>query len=415
MPIPGMFLFRRGKKHKWKSDNYIGIFFAGNSEIFTNIYYWQHAYKPINEPSILVSLMFISAQVANRLTTQMDFNRLIHLEVGEFMKFISMQLYNFKSFYGLSNPIEFGSSGDQNITLIFGGAGSGKSNIRKALIWLVYGDLLVPCNENSPIINAFALDKAKTGEELSYWVELTFKYQGKVCKVKRTQKLTKSGDTNSKDEDNAIIELHWQNEKNIWKQVKGPQLTIDKIFPVELYRYLIVDGEKLEELLTYEGRKQLLVAIFKIIGTNEYDLSDMTRFISNKIADSTSDLGISDLFQLNIADRLDNNWTDELSSGNKKIIGLSIIGAVIECLKTCNTSLTDLEYPLIIDSLFNSIDKDMASKLLPVLPELASQVIIMANNTPLEQLSKEELFKKVSNYYQLDSYDKGSKVRLTSV
>jgi len=57
----------------------------------------------------------------------------------------------------------------------------------------------------------------------------------------------------------------------------------------------------------------------------------------------------------------------------------------------------------------------MASKLLPVLPELASQVIIMANNTPLEQLSKEELFKKVSNYYQLDSYDKGSKVRLTSV
>ena len=35
--------------------------------------------------------------------------------------------------------------------------------------------------------------------------------------------------------------------------VKDPRLTIDKIFPVELYSYCIVDGEKLEELLTYHS------------------------------------------------------------------------------------------------------------------------------------------------------------------
>ena len=331
------------------------------------------------------------------------------------MKLISMQLYNYKNFHGLSNPIEFGRSGDKNITVIVGGAGSGKTNIRKALIWLLYGDFLVPYNEDPPIINAHALHEAKTGEELSCWVDLTFNYQGKVYKVRRIQRLIKTDNAKYENEDSSTIELYGQNENQSWKQVENPQLTIDKIFPVELYRYLIVDGEKLEELLTYESRRQLLDTIVNIIGNNEYDLSDMTRFISDKITNITSDLGIDDLFQFNVADRSDNNWTDELSLGNKKIIGLSIIGAVIECLKICNTSSTDLEYPLIIDSLFNFIDKDMASKLLPVLPELASQVIIMANNAPLEQLPKEELSKRVASYYQLDNDYKGSQVRIKPV
>jgi len=210
--------------------------------------------------------------------------------VGEFMKLISMQLYNFKNFHGLSNPIEFGCSGDKNITVIIGGAGSGKTNIRKALIWLLYGDLLVSRNESSPIINAYKLHEAKTDEELSYWVDLTFIYQGKVYKAKRIQRLIKTDNAKNENEDSSTIELYGQNENQSWKQVEDPQLTIDKVFPVELYRYLVVDGEKLEEVLTYESRRQLLNTIVKIIGNNEYDLSDMTRFISNKIAISPQTL-----------------------------------------------------------------------------------------------------------------------------
>jgi len=243
----------------------------------------------------------------------------------------------------------------------------------------------------------------------------SFIYQEKVYKAKRIQRLIKTDNAKYENEDSSTIELYGQNENQTWKKVKDPQLTIDKIFPVELYRYLVVDGEKLEELLTHESRRQLLDTIVNIIGNNEYDLSDMTRFISDKITNITSDLGIDDLFQFNVADRSDNNWTDELSLVNKKIIGLSIIGAVIECLKICNIQSDDSEYPLIIDSLFNSIDKDMTSKLLPVLPELASQVIIMTNNAPLEQLPKEELSKRVVRCYQLDSYDKGSQVMIMPI
>ena len=53
----------------------------------------------------------------------------------------------------------------------------------------------------------------------------------------------------------------------------------------------------------------------------------------------------------------------------------------------------------------------MTFKLLPVLPEFASQVIIMTKNATLEQLPKEELFKRVVSCYQLDNYYKGSQVR----
>lgn len=331
------------------------------------------------------------------------------------MKLISMQLYNFKIFHGLPNLIELGCSVDKDITVIVGDAGSGKTNIRKALIWLLYGDLFEPIDENPSTINANSLHEARVGGELSYWVDLTFNYQGKVYKAKRIQRLIKTDNAKNENEDSSTIDLYMQEAKQSWKQIKDPQSTIDKIFPVELFKYLIADNEKLEELLTYESRRQLLDAIVKIIGNNEYDLSDMTRFISNKIADITSDLGIGDLLDFNIADRSDNNWADELSLGNKKIIGLSIIGAVMECLKICNTSSTDLEYPLIIDSLFNSTDKDMTSKFLPMLTELASQVIIMTNNAPLEQLHEEDLSKRVAHYYQLDNDYKGSQVRIMTI
>ncbi len=336
-------------------------------------------------------------------------------KVCEFMKFISIQLHNFKNFYGLSNQVDFSRSEESNVTVIAGNGGSGKTNIRKALIWLLYGDLFEPYNEKTPIINICALREAKTGEELNYWVDLSFNYYGKDYKVKRIQRLTKMGNAKYKNEYNSIIELYLQDENQNWKQVKDPQLIIDNIFPVELYRYLIADSENLEELLRDESRKQLLHTIVKIIGTNEYDLSDMTRFISNIINNSISALGIGDLFQFNIADISGDKWTDELSLGNKKIIGLSIIVAVIECLKSCNTSSTDLEYPLMIDSLFNSVDEDKAFRFLPMLSESASQVIIMTNNAQLEKIFKEELAKKVGSYYQLDNYDKGSHVRIMPV
>ena len=110
--------------------------------------------------------------------------------MGEYMKLISMQIHNFKTFHGLSNPIEFGSSGDKNIIVIFGGAGSGKTNITKALRWLLYGNLPVPRNKAQQIINASAINEANAGEELSYWVALSFNYQGKVYEAKRTQKFS---------------------------------------------------------------------------------------------------------------------------------------------------------------------------------------------------------------------------------
>ncbi len=327
------------------------------------------------------------------------------------MKLISMQLYNFKNFYGLSNQVEFSGSEKSNTTVITGNGGSGKTNIRKALIWLLYGDLFEACNDKSPIINICALQEAKTGEEVNYWVDLSFNYNGKGYKAKRIQRLTKTGNAKYKNEAKPLIELQLQDENQNWKQGKDPQLTIDNIFPVELYRYLIVDSEKLEELLRYESRKKLLNTIAKIIGNNEYDLSDMTRFISNNTNNSISALGIGDLFQFNIADKSGDKWTDELSLGVKKIISLSIIGAVIECLKSSNTFSNDIEYPLIIDSLFNSIDEDKVFRLLPILSEAANQTIIMTSNTLPGKLSMEELAKKVGRYYHLDTSNKGSHLR----
>ena len=211
--------------------------------------------------------------------------------------------------------------------------------------------------------------------------------------------------------DKQILEIHMQDEKQIWKQIKDPQLTIGKIIPEDLFRHLIINGEKLEELLMYENRRQLLNTVDKILSINGYDLSDVAEFINNRIANMMSDLGMSDFFQFNIENRSNNKWIDELSLGYKKLISLSIIGAVIDCLKQCDKPLNSLEFPLIIDSLFNSIDQSKASTLLTLLSEFASQVIITTGNNQSEQRFKEGLANKSVIFYQLDNCNKGSQIR----
>jgi DNA sulfur modification protein DndD len=54
------------------------------------------------------------------------------------MKLISIQLYNYRPFYGLTPEIVFASRDGQNTTVIHGNNGAGKTAILNAFTWVLY-------------------------------------------------------------------------------------------------------------------------------------------------------------------------------------------------------------------------------------------------------------------------------------
>ena len=100
------------------------------------------------------------------------------------MKLSSIQLYNFRQFYGASPIIEF-SSGKQNVTVIHGINGSGKTALLNAFTWVLYEEhtrgFLLP----DQLVNKRAIREAKVGEVVACWVEISFENNNLKYQLRR--------------------------------------------------------------------------------------------------------------------------------------------------------------------------------------------------------------------------------------
>ena len=101
------------------------------------------------------------------------------------MKLMSIQLNNFRQFYGMTQEIIL-ASGERNTTVIHGNNGAGKTTLLNAFTWVLYEKFTAAFAVEDQLVNKRAVSEVKIGESVECWVNLVFEHDGKRYRFRRS-------------------------------------------------------------------------------------------------------------------------------------------------------------------------------------------------------------------------------------
>ncbi|MGX7077695.1 AAA family ATPase [Globicatella sanguinis] len=169
----------------------------------------------------------------------------------------SMKLKDFRQFYGESE-FKFGTN-DQNVTLIIGANGNGKTGLFRALMFVLYGDKSLKQDENIQNINL--VNTAKLEENKNYPVEATvemhFEFNDVDYVIRRS--ITSIKKDNQVSDRIGDPELYTFSEAGDYVPYRegNENVFINRIIEPEIREFFFFDAERMELLDTTKSEKSL--------------------------------------------------------------------------------------------------------------------------------------------------------------
>ncbi|WP_040978388.1 AAA family ATPase [Oceanobacillus jeddahense] len=168
------------------------------------------------------------------------------------MKLLKISMENFRQFYGKQQDIEF-AAGDQNITIIFGENGKGKTGIFRALMFGLYGSVYIEQDnpkEELHLVNFLALEEAGN-MPVEAKVCLQFESKGKTYELHRSVMGVMTG--KGIKEQLGDVELFITDEIGNFspesiKDETEVQRIINDILDESIKDFFLFDAEKIETL-----------------------------------------------------------------------------------------------------------------------------------------------------------------------
>jgi len=191
------------------------------------------------------------------------------------MKIEYLYMENFRNFFGSENKIHFSSNGN-NVTVIHGGNGAGKSTILNAFTWTLYDSFTPSFSYPEVIVNKRAIAEAEPGEDISASVEIKFSHDDKTYVVTKTKtvKRIESDTLEWEDVGNPSVEMQWQSGDGNWKnaQISADEV-INRVLPKDLHNYFFFDGERMEKMVreTKAQKQEIQNAAKKLSGLEIMD------------------------------------------------------------------------------------------------------------------------------------------------
>lgn len=168
--------------------------------------------------------------------------------------------------------IKFATDEEQNVTMIIGDNGTGKTTIAQAFTWCLYGetsfeDKVLLCKSTSATLPINGTDSVK--------VQLVFKHNGQVYIVTSEQQYRKIADESIRPASQRIFKIAYKKPGGSLEYVNELEtdLRMKEILPVELSRYFFFDGERIETLSKEirRGRSQEFAsAVRNLLGLSAY-------------------------------------------------------------------------------------------------------------------------------------------------
>lgn len=163
---------------------------------------------------------------------------------GSTMLLKSIKLENFRQF--VNEEISFSMDKNNNVTLIIGDNGTGKTTFLQAFFWCLYGRTDFA---DSSVLN-HAIMQSMTPDDIAE-VKVTLALQHGTAKYEIVRKqVYKKKLSNKVVGDNTVLNICVTTADGITKWLKPIECEneIQKIMPQELARYFFFDGERIEKL-----------------------------------------------------------------------------------------------------------------------------------------------------------------------
>ncbi|MEG4012699.1 MULTISPECIES: AAA family ATPase [unclassified Microcoleus] len=180
------------------------------------------------------------------------------------MKLISLTLCNFRQFFGKSPEIKL-AWGEQNITVIHGNNGAGKTALMNAFTWVLYGKFSTAFAAEEQLVNKRALAEAEMGKAVGCWAEVVFEHDSKRYQARRVCRAYKS--ENGVEHIKGELFLQVAKDDGRWMPTaQHPDDIIGRILPVNLHQYFFFDGERIEQIVRHDKKAEIAEATKELLG-----------------------------------------------------------------------------------------------------------------------------------------------------
>ena len=177
------------------------------------------------------------------------------------MKIEAMHLDNFRQFYGRQD-INFSRDPEQNVTVIHGVNGAGKTSLFTALNWCLYGQ---GTDDIGELVSKRAIAEAKPGEEIEMTVQLMFLHEGQRYGATRVFSVVKVAEDQWREKAAPEFSLYSVRSDGQTRPHQNPTGVIEAILPSNVRAYFFFDGEKIDQFTRPSHQKEVRDAIRNVL------------------------------------------------------------------------------------------------------------------------------------------------------
>lgn len=182
----------------------------------------------------------------------------------------SLKMKDFRQFNG-EQEIVFSADKDQNVTIIMGENGAGKTTFAQAFKWCFYGNTIL----DGVLLSQELQDKMYPGEEQYVEVIVELIHHGQEYTVKRRLKYKKNAGGQIVAGGQPDFTITCKGEDGNQSTELNPVLKMKDILPEELSGYFFFDGEHIEamskEISTRSRSSDIRDAVKSLLGLKAYD------------------------------------------------------------------------------------------------------------------------------------------------
>lgn len=187
------------------------------------------------------------------------------------MKLISLQLCNFRQFYG-KTPLIFFASGQRNTTVIHGNNGAGKTTLLNAFIWILYEKFTPAFASPHLLVNKRAIVESDFNTYIECSATLEFEHDGKNYQLKRKFYAYHTQHKNIEYGASQLFMMTHSDDEGRWEHpVEPAEDIIEQILPESLHQYFFFDGEHIDHLSRREQKNSLAEDTKELIGIKVLD------------------------------------------------------------------------------------------------------------------------------------------------